>query len=294
MISTVRQAVRRVRLPRYARPQCARTLTTGDVEDEARAFLMLGADTSSSQQVVSPPPAQTAPPSLDDMHYHLPPDKHPMLQLLATYIMSKKVRNKPKDINEPYNKPFGGKYARAAKLTSRMLLFIQSSTRSPPMPIVQQAILDASPAVKCLRQKRGAKVLVKPTALNERQRIGKGIQWILEACRYRPGITFPERLAQEILGVLQGNSDALKKKLAQHEFATVNRFVVALRYLYITAHNEYLEVYYPNGSSLVLATFHIQTLSRFLSGLNGQAKGNARTKYIWIMTINFNQRPCLD
>ena len=147
--------------------------------------------------------------------------------------MSKKVRNKPKDINEPYNKFFSGKYARAVKLTSQMLLFIQSSTRSPPMFIVQQAILDASPAVKCLRQKRGAKVIVKPTTLNERQRIGKGIQWILEACRYRPGITFPERLAQEILGVLEGKSDTLKEKQTQHEFATVNRFVVALRCTFI-------------------------------------------------------------
>ena len=241
MFSTLRQATRiSRRLPHYAR-----TLTTGNgpqIEDEARGYFGVGqSESSSSQQVdVSPAPPtaqEVRPASLDDMHHHLPPEKHPMLQLLATYIMSKKVRKKPKDVNEPYNKPFGGKYARAAKLTSQMLLFIQSSTRSPPMPIVQQAILDASPAVKCLRQKRGAKVLVKPQALNERQRIGKGIEWILEACRYRPGITFPERLAQEILGVLKGESKALNKKTEQHEFATVNRFVVDLYdYLHIHSH----------------------------------------------------------
>lgn len=74
-------------------------------------------------------------------------------------------------------------------------------------------------------------MIVKPTALNERQRVGKGIQWILESCRYRPGTTFAERLAQEILGVLDGKNDALKKKQAQHVSATVNRFVVALRRL---------------------------------------------------------------
>ena len=45
---------------------------------------------------------------------------------------------------------------------------------------------------------------------------------------------------------MEGKSDTLKEKQAQHEFATVNRFVVALRYLYISAHNEYLEVYSPN------------------------------------------------
>ena len=131
------------------------------VQDEARNFL--GVYQSSSRQVVSPAqllsPAPAQPASLDDMHHRLPPDKHPILQLIA---------------------------------------------------IVQQAILDASPAVKCLRQKRGAKVMVKPAALNERQRIGKGIQWILEACRFRPGVTFPERLAQKILGVLDGSSDVLR------------------------------------------------------------------------------------
>ena len=247
MFSMLRQSVRLSRrLPQYAR-----TFTNGNgsqIEDEARGFIGVGHD--SSPQVErevppAPPTVQAAPPSLDDMHHHLPPERHPILQLIATYIMSKKVRKKPKDVNEPYNKPFGGKYARAAKLTSRMLLFIQSSTRSPPMPIVQQAILDASPAVKCLRQKRGAKVFIKPKALTERQRIGKGIEWILDACRYRPGITFPERLAQEILGVLKGESQALAKKREQHGLATVNRFVVDFYVNLQSAHTfiESLEVY---------------------------------------------------
>lgn len=248
MFSTLRQSARLSRrLPQYAR-----TLATGNgsqIEDEARGFIGVGQYESPSQHVEYPlaaPTVQPAPPSsLDDMHHHLPPEKQPILHLIATYIMSKKVRKKPKDVNEPYNKPFGGKYARAAKLTSRMLLFIQSSTRSPPMPIVQQAILDASPAVKCLRQKRGAKVFIKPKALTERQRIGKGIEWILDACRYRPGITFPERLAQEILGVLKGESQALAKKREQHGLATVNRFVVDFYVNLQSAHTfiESLEVY---------------------------------------------------
>jgi hypothetical protein len=50
-------------------------------------------------------------------------------------------------------------------------------------------------------------------------------KWILDACRYRPDNTFPERLAQNILGVLQGDSKALMKI---EQFATVNRFVVDL------------------------------------------------------------------
>jgi ribosomal protein S7 len=76
--------------------------------------------------------------------------------------------------------------------------------------------------------KTGCEGVSKAKALTERQRIGKGIEWILETCRYRPGIAFPERLAQEILGVLEDDSQALRKKKEQHELATINRFVVDL------------------------------------------------------------------
>ena len=107
MFSMLRQSVRLSRrLPQYAR-----TFTNGNgsqIEDEARGFIGVGHD--SSPQVErevppAPPTVQAAPPSLDDMHHHLPPERHPILQLIATYIMSKKVRKKPKDVNEPYNKP---------------------------------------------------------------------------------------------------------------------------------------------------------------------------------------------
>ena len=80
----------------------------------------------------------------------------------------------------------------------QILLFIQSFKRIA--------------SGKILRQKRCAKVLVTPIALNKRD-LGKKLNGSqVEACRSRPGITFSERLAQEILGVLKGDSQALIKK----------------------------------------------------------------------------------
>ena len=62
------------------------------------------------------------------MHHHLPPKKHPLLHIIATYSMSKSVYRTTKGLNEPYNKPFTGKHTKAAPLALEILLFIQSCT----------------------------------------------------------------------------------------------------------------------------------------------------------------------
>lgn len=51
------------------------------------------------------------------------------------------------------------------------------------------------------------------------------MQWILEACDSKPGKTLEERLAREVIAVLEGNSKALAKKTELHRFAMVNRYV---------------------------------------------------------------------
>ena len=51
------------------------------------------------------------------------------------------------------------------------------------------------------------------------------MQWILEASNTKPGKTLEERLAREIIAVLEGNSKALAKKMELHRFAMVNRYV---------------------------------------------------------------------
>ena len=78
--------------------------------------------------MVQPWPQHTGSLSLDNMHHHLPPGKHPILHLIVPYLMTKKVDKTPTGMNKPYNKPFTGKYVRAASVASEMCLFIQSHT----------------------------------------------------------------------------------------------------------------------------------------------------------------------
>jgi Ribosomal protein S7p/S5e len=93
------------------------------------------------------------------------------------------------------------------------------------MPILREAILMASPAVRSMIHRRGAKNVVKPVALGEKQRTRFALQWILAASDKKSGQTVEERLAREFIAVLQGTSDALRKKEEVHRFAMVNRSV---------------------------------------------------------------------
>jgi len=77
--------------------------------------------------------------------------------------------------------------------------------------------------------KRGAKNIARPMALNEKQRTRFGVEWILQASQKKAGKSLDVRLAKEIVAVVQGTSDALKKKEEVHRFAMLNRCVCFVR-----------------------------------------------------------------
>jgi small subunit ribosomal protein S7 len=215
MLSSLRQATRNA-LPRVF-PRYGRTLTTYPSPEKDNAAVNEARDLLNPKEDPFALPLQPIEPvsaipkvDLDTMHHHIPPAESPLLHLLATTIMQH------------------GEFARAQKIVSKMLLHIFAATRSPPMPIVEQAVLAASPAVRCRKQKqRGGKSAMKPMALSERQRISLGLRWILEAADARkvPGKKLEERLAREMIAVLKGSSGVLEKKKRMHEEAMANRCV---------------------------------------------------------------------
>jgi small subunit ribosomal protein S7 len=105
-----------------------------------------------------------------------------------------------------------------------MLLHIHAFTRAPPLPIVRQAIFNAAPAVRTLMHKHGGKVVGKPVALSEKQRTRFAVKSILDVISKKPG-RLDEKLAREMISIVQGSSDVLKKKLDVHQVAMVNRYV---------------------------------------------------------------------
>ncbi|KAK7061196.1 ribosomal protein [Favolaschia claudopus] len=148
---------------------------------------------------------------------NFPPAEDPLLQFLTSQIMRH------------------GERAKARRVVSKTLTYIFTLTRAPPLPILREAVLLASPAVKAKSQTRGAKVVHIPMALSEKQRTHYGIMWLLASSKNRVGRRLEERLAREMVDIVQRSHaardlprdtkhpGALGLKADMHRFATVNR-----------------------------------------------------------------------
>lgn len=161
----------------------------------------------SSDENFQPLPRSREPPELSE-HLEIPPAEDPLLG----YITAALIRD--------------GKLAQAQRTTANTLTWIHALTRAEPLPIFRHAILQVAPAVRTKVRRHGSKTIVKPVALGEKQRVKFAVQWLLEASKSKTGRTAEERLARELVAVIQGNSSALKKKEEVHTLAMVNRLVL--------------------------------------------------------------------
>ena len=166
---------------------------------------------SSPTSPLSPPPIEVAAPEAptDPGYLIIPPAQDPLLH----YLTSKLTHH--------------GRRTKAAVRVSRVLMHIHGYTRAQPLPILRQAIFAASPGVRVAMHKRGAKNVAIPMPLSEKQRSRFGVEWILDASQKKAGKSLEMRLAKEIVAVVQGNSEALRKKEEVHRFAMLNRYVVS-------------------------------------------------------------------
>ncbi|KZW00914.1 ribosomal protein S7 [Exidia glandulosa HHB12029] len=138
----------------------------------------------------------------------IPPLEDPLLHYMAGLIMKHGRRHK------------------ASKTLSLMLMHIHALSGSQPMEILREAIIRAAPSVKVMSLKKGMKVTLHPVPLSEKARTRQAILWILRAQMYRAGPTLSERLAKEVVGLVQGSSQVLAWKEQDHGQAMVNRAIV--------------------------------------------------------------------
>lgn len=124
-----------------------------------------------------------------------------------------------------------GKRRRAQLVIQDTLSEIRRRTGADAMPILVQAIDLAAPSLKIARTKKGAKVIETPLALKETVRVRSAVKAIVEAAakRKKADRDFPVRFAKEILAVVEGNSEVIKKKITLNKQAVLLRSAVGIR-----------------------------------------------------------------
>ncbi|TPX63658.1 hypothetical protein SpCBS45565_g06447 [Spizellomyces sp. 'palustris'] len=122
-----------------------------------------------------------------------------------------------------------GKKARARRTLLDALELVQRETGQDPHKILEDAVNKVAPLIKVVSTKRGAKNVLTPTPLNERQRTRFGILWIVEAASGKKSRgTFGERIGKELLAIMNDESDALQKRMNVHKQALANRSNVVM------------------------------------------------------------------
>lgn len=114
-----------------------------------------------------------------------------------------------------------------------MLLHVHALSRgAPPLDIVREAVFAAAPSIRIKNNKRAATVVPVPMVMNEKARVRGAVKWILQEVEVgrkgaRKGpMRVEERLAREVIKIVQGTSEVLKKKEVLHKHAMVNRCVL--------------------------------------------------------------------
>ncbi|KAL5489862.1 hypothetical protein ACEPAI_4694 [Sanghuangporus weigelae] len=171
-------------------------------------FAQLVASTSatpSPQQPMSPNGLSYAGLPDHKIFLDIPPAQDPLIRYLASSFLH------------------DGRRHSAERRAARVLLHLHTLTRAEPLPLLRQAIEKVMPNVRVTRHKHSTKIIEIPVALNEKQQVRYAMKWMLKEAEIRGGRTIEERLAREIVLVLNGTSGALKQKDAQHTTAMVNR-----------------------------------------------------------------------
>lgn len=112
-----------------------------------------------------------------------------------------------------------GKKAMANRQVLGMMRHLAAALNTDPLPALRHAIDLASPMVRVRTNVQGAKNIQHPVALNPQQMRRRGLVNIIQASKKKSDREIEKRLAKEILGVLDGNSEALRKKEEVHKDA---------------------------------------------------------------------------
>ncbi|EPX72670.1 ribosomal protein subunit S7 [Schizosaccharomyces octosporus yFS286] len=146
--------------------------------------------------------------------------------------------NSPKSVDEIINRPFqvdpavqhlvnmimrDGKKTKAEKIVATALTIIQKEKGKNPVTLLRQALADISPIMKLITAKRFNKGVEFPIPLKEKQRRRIAIKWLLDSSKSHNSKRLSERLAREILAILDTTSTCFKKRDHLHKMCLVNR-----------------------------------------------------------------------
>jgi len=92
-----------------------------------------------------------------------------------------------------------------------------------PLELFEQALRNVAPVIEVKPRRVGGATYQVPVEVRSNRRLSLGVRWLLAAARSRPGKTFPEKLAAELLDAANNAGNAVKRRDDTHRMAEANK-----------------------------------------------------------------------
>jgi len=136
------------------------------------------------------------------------PDLRYNSQLLATFI--NKVMKR-------------GKKSTARGLVYEAMDIVAQRSNRDALETFEQAIANVSPLLEVKPRRVGGATYQVPVEVSPHRRVSLAMRWLLASVRGRPGKTFSQKLADELMDAARGTGATVKRREDTHRMAEANK-----------------------------------------------------------------------
>lgn len=116
-----------------------------------------------------------------------------------------------------------GKKSTAAELLYDAFDLVEERTGKDPLETFEAAIKNVSPMMEVRPRRVGGATYQVPMEVDPSRRKYLAMRWIISAARQRPGKSFSEKLANELMDAATNSGAAYRRREEAHRMAEANR-----------------------------------------------------------------------
>nr|BBC77454.1 ribosomal protein S7 [Nitzschia sp. PL3-2] len=119
-----------------------------------------------------------------------------------------------------------GKKSLANHIVYKMCSILKNQTEENPIDILKKAIIIVSPKIELKDKKIGKRIRKTPVEITSYRATYLALKWIIKFSKKRNEKTMGQRLANEILDILDNNSETIRERKRVHRIAKSNKSFV--------------------------------------------------------------------
>lgn len=116
-----------------------------------------------------------------------------------------------------------GKKGAAEKIVYGAFDEIKKQTKREPLEVYQEALVNIGPTMEVRSRRVGGANYQVPYEVRPERKLALALRWIVGAAQAKSGTPMYKRLANELIGAINEEGEAFKKRENMHKMANANK-----------------------------------------------------------------------